>query len=135
MGAYRVALWGLERLVDERRPEMEAAASATSCRAALELGKECRADVVVVDPDDAREGAEQCVSALIAGLQVRTLVLTGIEDARVRESFVVRGACGIVQKHEPPEVLLKAVRKVADGELWLDRAAIGRLFVQLARGR
>lgn len=133
VGGYRIALLGLEKLIEAHSPQMQVVASATSCRAALELAKETPSQVIVVDPDDSPESAAHCVSALVAGALSRVLVLTGIAEARVREDLVLRGACGIVQKHEPPDVLIKAVRKVAQGELWLDRGAIGRLFVQLSQ--
>jgi DNA-binding NarL/FixJ family response regulator len=47
----------------------------------------------------------------------------------------VRGASGLVQKEEPAETLLRAIEKVHQGELWLDRATTGRVFVELSRSK
>jgi DNA-binding NarL/FixJ family response regulator len=39
-----------------------------------------------------------------------------------------------VRKDEtPPSVLLKAITKVHEGQLWLDRSTTGRIFVQFSR--
>jgi DNA-binding NarL/FixJ family response regulator len=46
---------------------------------------------------------------------------------------VLRGACGVVHKEEAPEVLFKAIAKVHEGQLWLDRSTTGRIFVELSR--
>ena len=39
----------------------------------------------------------------------------------------------MVHKDDTPELLIKAIRKVHQGELWLDRNSTGRLFVELSR--
>jgi DNA-binding NarL/FixJ family response regulator len=38
-----------------------------------------------------------------------------------------------VHKDDTPEQLIKAIRKVHEGQLWLDRSTTGRLFVELSR--
>jgi DNA-binding NarL/FixJ family response regulator len=40
----------------------------------------------------------------------------------------------VVQKDEAPELICKALRKVRDGELWLDRASTAKLFEELLGG-
>jgi DNA-binding NarL/FixJ family response regulator len=39
----------------------------------------------------------------------------------------------VVHKDDTPELLIKAIKKVHEGELWLDRNSTGRLFVELSR--
>jgi DNA-binding NarL/FixJ family response regulator len=39
----------------------------------------------------------------------------------------------VVHKDDSPELLIKAIKKVHEGELWLDRSTTGRLFVELSR--
>jgi DNA-binding NarL/FixJ family response regulator len=46
---------------------------------------------------------------------------------------VLAGACGVVTKEDTAETILKAIEKAYHGELWLDRAATGRIFVELSR--
>ena len=133
VGEYRVALLGLDRLISERRPAMEIAATATSCALACTLAAQVRPDVVVIDPEHGCENVGEIIPTLVADYGARVLMLVGQRDQSIRESFVLRGASGVVQKDEAPETLLKAIEKVHCGELWLDRSTTGKLFVEIAR--
>ena len=39
------------------------------------------------------------------------------------------------EKGESAETILKAIRKVHEGEIWLDRTATGRIFLELSRNK
>jgi DNA-binding NarL/FixJ family response regulator len=61
------------------------------------------------------------------------LILSGSRDREMHDMAILRGACGVVRKEAPPSTLLNAIRKVHEGQLWLDRATTGRLFVELSK--
>jgi DNA-binding NarL/FixJ family response regulator len=128
---HRSVLWGLEKLVQSERPRMEVVACATNCAAALELAGQTAPDVVVLDLDLGGENACDIIPALANGRGTRVIVWTGMRDCKAREQSILRGACGLVQKEEPAETLLKAIERVHNGELWLDRSTTGRIFVEL----
>lgn len=65
----------------------------------------------------------------------RTLVLTVTEDVAMHARAIELGAMGIVTRDQPGEVLIKAIRKVDAGELWLDRTRTAGVISRLARGR
>jgi two-component system nitrate/nitrite response regulator NarL len=132
MDAHRIVLSGLQRLIDEHQPELSVVATATQCAGAVELAAAARPDVVVVDVDLATEKDGGVVPSLIGGRDTRVLVLSGARDGK-HELAILRGACGVLHKDDTPELLLKAIRKVYQGELWLDRNSTGRLFVELSR--
>jgi two-component system, NarL family, nitrate/nitrite response regulator NarL len=132
MDAHRIVLSGLQRLIDEHQPELSVVATATECAGAVELAGAARPDVVVVDVDLATEKDGGVVPGLINGRGARVLVLSGARDGK-HELAILRGACGVVHKDDTPELLIKAIRKVHQGELWLDRNSTGRLFVELSR--
>jgi len=46
---------------------------------------------------------------------------------------VLAGVRGVVKKNDSPAILLKAIEKVHEGELWIDRGASGRIFMEMAR--
>jgi len=133
VGEYRVALLGLDKLINERRPAMEIVATATSCALACAFAEQMLPDVVVIDPEHGCENVGEIIPNLVANYGARVLMLVGERDQSIRESFVLRGASGVVQKDEAPETLLKAIEKVYCGELWLDRSTTGKLFVEMAR--
>ena len=131
MDAHRIVLSGLQRLIDEHQPELSVVATATECAGAVELAAAARPDVVVVDVDLATERDGGVVPGLINGRGARVLVLSGARDGK-HELAILRGACGVVHKDDTPELLIKAIKKVHQGELWLDRNSTGRLFVELS---
>jgi len=58
----------------------------------------------------------------------KVILLVSLE---IQEFFVraVRAGCrGILHKDSPPELLIKCIRKVNEGELWLDRATTAQVL-------
>src|SRR5690349_16879221 len=108
---HRILLSGLQRLIDDQRPELHVVATATECAGALELAARAKPDVVVVDVDLATEKDGGLVPSLINGGNTRVLVLSGARDGR-HELAILRGACGVVHKDDTPELLIKAIKKV-----------------------
>jgi two-component system nitrate/nitrite response regulator NarL len=53
-------------------------------------------------------------------IQTRVIVLTAAEDDRDVVRAMRLGARGVVLKQSASDLLLKSIRKVADGEIWLD---------------
>lgn len=59
--------------------------------------------------------------------------MTAEHDVALHDAAVLAGACGVLRKTEPVETLLKAIECVHSGEIWVDRMAAGRIFLELAR--
>jgi two-component system nitrate/nitrite response regulator NarL len=129
--ALPLTAWGLERLVQTAHPQLELAGVAASVAESRQLLERLKPDVVVLDLD-----AEDGIGSL-ADLQALTgakiLVLTASRNAALHDGVVLAGARGVVQKRESPSILLKAITKVQEGELWIDRSATSRIFIELAR--
>jgi len=51
----------------------------------------------------------------------RVLVLTGVIEEEQHRLCLRLGAMGLVEKKQAPNVLLKAIEKVNQGEIWFDR--------------
>ena len=98
------------------------ASSVQEALAALALSP---ADVVVLDLDlGGRDGLELLPALAAKAPETRVLVLTGIRDRERHRAVLSSGAHGVVLKDKPPELLLKAIRRVHAGELWFDRATM-----------
>ena len=130
---HRSVLWGLEKLINSESPRMQVVAKATSAADAVRGAHDAEPDVVVLDLDLNGESGCDLIAPLINGSGRRVLILTGVRDGKLRETSILRGACGLVHKEEAAETLLKAIEKVYQGELWLDRATTARVFVELSR--
>ena len=103
-------------------PDLEMAAHCGSVDEALAVLGNTPVDVVLLDFDLGPEkGTRFLVSAGGRGFSGKTLVVTaGVSDTEVTELLRL-GVAGIFLKHNSPAMLTKAIRKVMEGEAWLDQ--------------
>ena len=127
---HPIVSWGLERLLQSMHPRLELASSVADCTAAALALAATPVDMILIDLDG-NNGIET-IAPLCALSPARALALTASRDLSLRDSAVVAGARGVVGKSEPVESLVKAIEKIHQGELWIDRSATGRIFQQLA---
>lgn len=130
---HRTILWGLEKLIESATPAMRVVGSVTNCADAFELLAKAAPDVILLDMDLGRESGLDAIPQLIAESAAKILVLTGLRDKTVLDKAVLAGARGVVEKEAPAETILSAIARVHEGQLWLDRAATGRIFVEFSR--
>jgi len=122
--------WGLERLVQTAHPRIELAGTAASLREAMPALEQHAPNVLVADLDG--EGLAG-LAHLHARVRTYVLLLTGLREVSELDEAVLAGVRGLVKKCDPPTTLLKAIEKVHEGELWIDRGATSRIFVAMAR--
>lgn len=88
-------------------------------------------DIVLLDLDMGAENGLDfiplCLSAVPAA---RVVILTGLRDAEAHRRAVHLGALGLVFKEKAAEVLIKAIQKVYQGEVWLDRALTATVLTE-----
>jgi len=122
------------RLIVELEPGMEVVGEAADGREAVELARELRPDVVLMDIRmPGLDGIEATRRLAQAGSSARVLVLTTFDlDEYVYEALRA-GASGFVLKDDPPEQLLGAIRIVAGGDALLSPAITKRVIKQFTR--
>ena len=130
-----IMAWGIERLLDSRRPAIAHAGTARTHAEAVGMLQAEQPDknVTLIDLDG--ENALSGIHELLSGGRTKVLGMTVSRDLELHDRAVLAGASGVVCKREPVEVLFKAIEKVHRGEFWLDRAAIGRIFMNIAHQR
>ncbi len=129
---HRIILWGLEKLIDGEKPRMKVVGKATSCTEAIDLADQVHPDVTLLDIDLSGQNGGDAIPKLISKSKAKVLVLTGLPNSSVHDSAVFAGARGVVHKEDAVETILKAIEKIHEGELWLDRITTGRIFVELS---
>ncbi|MGH9853429.1 MAG: response regulator transcription factor [Blastocatellia bacterium] len=124
------------RMLLESHPGIVVVGEASDCQQAVALVKQSQPDVILLDLDLGNAGGHDCLEEL-ANLspESRVLVLTGLYDLDLHQAAISRGAMGLVRKLEAAEVLVKAIKKVYAGEVWLDGALMARLLEELWRER
>ena len=132
---HRTVLWGLEQLVRSAAPRMAVAGTATSCAEMFAGLARTEPDVILLDLDLGGESGLDCLEKLGQQSAAMVLVLTGSSDPQIHQRAIVRGARGVVHKQQSADVILRAIEKVSGGEIWLDRANLGRVMTALASGK
>lgn len=125
--------WGLARLIESEPVRMNCVGMASSAAEGVMRVRELCPDVVVYDLDG--EDNTEALADLHAQTEAKVLAVTSSSHTSVHDNAVLAGARGVVVKREAPDVLLRAIDKVRSGEIWIDRSATGRIFLELARQR
>ena len=130
---YRTAL----RYLIASEPLFEIVAEGNSIDDVVAHTTALHADVVLLDIDDAsidRLDTVERVKSSIVGAAI--LLLVGDIETPIVDRLVLAGARGVVFKNVAENHLHSAIRKVHDGEVWIDRAAASRLITAFSnRGR
>ncbi|MFY9611219.1 MAG: response regulator transcription factor [Blastocatellia bacterium] len=111
------------RMLLENHDGMIVVGEAGTLTEGLRIAEREQPDIVLLDLDMGAESGldfvPQCLSAVP---NARVVILTGLRDAEAHRRAVHLGALGLVFKEKAAEVLIKAIQKVYQGEVWLDRA-------------
>ena len=130
---HRSVIWGLQRLIDGEMPRMRVVATVHSANEASAFLEREQVDVILLDLDLGSTSGIDAIPELLARSKARILILTGMRDQAMHDRAVLAGASGVIGKENSAETILKAIVKAYEGELWLDREATGRIFVELSR--
>lgn len=110
---------GLRRLLATRE-DFHVIAEASDGKEAIALATELRPDVLLLDLAMPRvPGMEVLRQLARQELPLRTILLTAAIHPFAVTSALQLGARGIVLKASPPELLLKSIRAVCDGQFWV----------------
>lgn len=124
------------RLLLENQAGLTVAGEAATCQDAVALAAREQPDIILLDLDLGATHGLDCLPELLAvAPHARVLILTGVYDLDIHHQAVGRGAVGIVRKMEAADILVKAIRKVNVGEVWLDGALMARVLNDLWRVR
>src|SRR5262249_33138900 len=103
-------------------PDLQLVGEAADGEAALALSAREKPDVLVFDLTMPRCDGVGVLEELPRGSpQTRALVLSGPSERDFEERALTSGARGFLQKDSSVEVILKAVRSVAAGQIWASR--------------
>lgn len=122
-------------LIDQN-PAMKVIGLAGNRSEALAVAASEQPNVIILDivlGDD--EGLAFLPELREVARNARVLVLTGLRSSKSQRQAMRAGAMGVVLKEHAAEVLLKAIEKVHQGEVWLDRLTIGSVLEEISQER
>jgi len=124
-------LWGMVKLIESDSANMTVMETASNIAEALAILEREQPDIILLDIDLAGVNSLDSMPVLRNVTSAMVLILTGMRDTETHERAVMAGARGVVQKETSAEMILKAIKKVHEGEIWLDRATTARVFSKL----
>jgi DNA-binding NarL/FixJ family response regulator len=123
------------RLLIETDKRFGVCGEAGNCPEALAVAEAAQPDLILLDINLEGENALLCIPKLLRDAPAaRVLVLTGHNEEGINAEALKSGAMGLVLKEKAAEVLLKAIEKVSQGEVWFDRATMGSVLSEMSRG-
>jgi len=135
---HAVVREGLKSLINAQ-PDMEVIGEAGDGRATCEQVLQLRPDVVVLDVSmPEMTGAQAAERLKLECPEVKVLALTVHEDKGYLRQLLEAGAVGYVLKRAAAEELIRAIRTVAGGGVYLDPALAGKVvggFVRKPSGK
>ena len=135
---HAVVREGLKSLV-EAQPDMQVTGEAGDGQTTCELVPALRPDVVIMDVSmPGMSGARAAEQLRQACPEVKVLALTVHEDKGYLRQLLEAGAAGYVLKRAAADELIRAIRTVAAGGVYLDPALAGTVvggFVRKPAGK
>lgn len=132
---HAVVRAGLRLLIDAQL-NMSIVGEASNRAEALDVAAREKPDVILLDLALAGESGLDFMRDLIrAAPNSRVVVLTGVLDSEMHRRAVHLGAMGLVLKDRAADVLIKAIEKVYDGEVWLDRSLTASVLAEISQAK
>jgi DNA-binding NarL/FixJ family response regulator len=113
-----------------RESDFDIVGGCATTKEAVEFMAANPVDLVLLDLDlSDRDGNDFMRMAEQIGDRGKVLVLAaGVNESAA--ALVNRGVSGIFLKHDPPEVLVRAIREVLVGRVWLDQGSLQSMVKQ-----
>jgi DNA-binding NarL/FixJ family response regulator len=126
---------GLRSLI-EQEPDLTVCAEAADAPSALEYIRKNRPDLAVIDLS-LKEGSGTELVKQIRHLDadVKMLVASVYNESLYAERVIRAGAMGFVRKDEGTAAILKAIREVLNGRIYLSGPMTDHLLQRLAAGK
>lgn len=117
---YRVGIRKIFALEDDIR----VVAQAETLGQTLAAAAKNNADVILFEAAISPNPAEAVSEVMKRAPAAKLVVLSPNADEDETVDYLRRGVCGIVSRAVAPELLVRCVRKVAEGEIWLDNQGV-----------
>jgi DNA-binding NarL/FixJ family response regulator len=129
VGDYPLLRVGL-RLLIEKRSKFMVVGEAADLSEIQRIAEQLKPQVIVTNSDelDANDFSALLLSSL---KKIPVLVLAETDDPTTQRKYLKIGASGLVSKTKNADVLIKAIKKIHDKELWFSRRVMGQIVKEL----
>ncbi len=127
---HRSFIDGLAMVIDSQDPAMKVVGKAVDYDSLRECLRE-NPDVVLLDVDLGTSSSLTFLEELTQKTPAKILMITGSRDRAIHEEAILKGARGVLLKNEAAKVILRAIEKVNEGEIWIEQKMMGILLDKL----
>lgn len=125
----------LAHLID-KADDMKVCGQADNIRDALALIKEIQPNIAIIDITlRGSSGLELLKDLRAHGIAVPALILSMHDESLYAERALRAGAKGYVTKHEASAAVLKAIRQILKGEIYLNPRFMSRMISKMTASR
>jgi two-component system, NarL family, nitrate/nitrite response regulator NarL len=126
----KLFLAALRMLLDDQ-PGLSVVGVACDQAEAYQLVVESQPDIIV---SDFLSSENDFIPQLLSVCKfARIIILTNSSDHRTQQQALKLGVMGIVHKTKAPDILISAIKKVHQGEAWVDRLTMGAILAEISR--
>ncbi len=124
------------RMLLQSAQHIDVVAEADSGELACQRFVNTKPDVVIMDLSLPGMGGLETIRRIVSrDADARILVFSMHEDIAFVEHALQAGAQGYITKSSAPEILIEAVQRIAEGEVYLEHRLAQHLAVRKSRGR
>ena len=117
------------------QPDMEVVGHAGNPNEAMSLIASTRPDIILLEyAPESGLSFDVFPNMNNAWVQARMIMVTSSNDRLIYLQAVQNGVLGVVSKSQQPDVLIKAIRKVHAGEIWIEHSLIANFMIGSVHG-
>lgn len=130
---YAIARAGL-RLVIESSSEIEVVGEAGDIAEAMAIAAREQPDIILLSHNlSEKYDFDRLLDLIATTSNSRVVILAEENRPELYHQAIRSGIMGWVLKNQTSEILLKAIKKVYGGEVWLDRAMMAKVLKEISR--
>lgn len=126
---------GLAMVINSQSPAMEVVGMASNRAGATAANDRLKPDLILMDMDLGESLSLEFLPELLEKSAAKILMLTGLENHDLHDTAIFKGARGVLLKGESAKVILKAIVKVHEGEIWASNTTLTRVLQQMNSGK
>jgi two-component system, NarL family, nitrate/nitrite response regulator NarL len=124
------------RLIIECEQGLKVVGEAQDLTIGLEMVASQKPDIILLKLNPIGDPNLEVITQLLeTSSQTRIILMTTSEDKQVCSLAIQKGIVGIVAETQMPQTLIKAIRKVHAGEVWIEHALMAHFVTSLSRGQ
>lgn len=121
------------RVLIESRQGMKVVGEIGEINESLDVVVRQRPDIIILNSNVSDDQGLEIIPHLLKSWdRARIILITTSNQSQFYYQAIQEGVLGVVFKTQPPEVLYKAIEKVNNGEVWIDRTMIANVLTSLS---